>query len=155
MNNIENWNIPFPSPPISSSEDRPSENTQNHTQNEEAGTLGRRSGVFEDDREDKDRDQFLKWIDELKSKGKQGNDASNALYPENRSISVPSSQNDGLFRCYHNGCKCNHSCNFETDNIEDYEKHGVKHLGNPLLYPSKAEMERYGLKPQRKEWEEK
>lgn len=121
--------------------------------------LGRKPGVFEDDRENKDRDQFLRWINERKSKGKQVNDDSNPIYSENRSISVPSSQNDDLsqndgpFRCYHNGCKCNHSCNFETDNIEDYEKHGVKHLGNPLLYPSKAEMNRYGLKPQGKDWE--
>lgn len=155
-NKIEDWNIPVLSPlSLSSSQDRPNENSESHAHNEDFGTLGRKYGDFEVDREDKARDQFLGWINERISKGKQGNDNPNPIYSEDMSISVPLSQNDRLFRCYHNGCKCNHNCNFQTDNKDYYEKHGVEHLGNPLLYPSKAEMERYGLKPQGKEWEEK
>ena len=51
----------------------------------------------------------------------------------------------GLFKCYHDGCKCNHNCDFQTDNEEEYRNHGAQnHLKNPLLYPSKAEIEQYG-----------
>ena len=56
--------------------------------------------------------------------------------------------NNVSYRCYHNGC------NFHTDNEEDYRTHGAtKHVKNPLLYPSKAELEKYCLQPQGKEWE--
>jgi hypothetical protein len=60
-----------------------------------------------------------------------------------------------LFRCYHDGCKCGHSCNFQIDSKDEYEKHGaLKHRKNPLLYPSNAEIVKYGLKPQGKPWGE-
>jgi hypothetical protein len=53
-----------------------------------------------------------------------------------------------MFRCYHNGC------DFETNDLGEYERHGaIKHLENPLLYPSKYEIKKYSLKPQDKEWE--
>jgi hypothetical protein len=52
------------------------------------------------------------------------------------------------FKCYHPNCK------FTTDDQKEYERHGgLKHLENPLLYPSRYEIEKYGLKPQGKEWE--
>jgi hypothetical protein len=51
-----------------------------------------------------------------------------------------------LYSCYHNGC------NFSTENELDYQSHGaLKHPKNPLLYPSKTEIQHYGLKPQGKE----
>jgi hypothetical protein len=54
----------------------------------------------------------------------------------------------GLFKCYHPGC------DFQTNDEKDYERHGaLKHLENPLLYPSRYEIEKHGLKPQGKEWE--
>jgi hypothetical protein len=54
----------------------------------------------------------------------------------------------GLFKCYHPGC------DFQTNDQKDYERHGaLKHLENPLLYPSRHEIEKYGLTPQGKEWE--
>jgi hypothetical protein len=54
----------------------------------------------------------------------------------------------GSYNCYHNGCS------FSTDIELEYQSHGVlNHSSNPLLYPSKAEIEQYGLKPQGKEWE--
>ena len=63
-------------------------------------------------------------------------------------LSDLSSSNSYRFKCYHNGC------NFYTENERDYRKHGVqKHPNNPLLYPSKAEIEHYGLEAQGKEWE--
>jgi hypothetical protein len=52
------------------------------------------------------------------------------------------------YKCYHSNCK------FTADDQEDYERHGaLKHLENPLLYPSRYEIEKYGLTPQGKEWE--
>jgi hypothetical protein len=52
------------------------------------------------------------------------------------------------FSCYHNGC------DFHTDNEQIYQSHGAtKHTKNPLLYPSKAEIEKYGLQAQGKNWE--
>jgi hypothetical protein len=54
----------------------------------------------------------------------------------------------GLFKCYHSGC------DFQTNDPIDYERHGaLKHLENPLLYPSRYELKKYGLTPQGKEWE--
>ena len=56
--------------------------------------------------------------------------------------------NSYSFKCYHFGC------DFQTNDQIDYERHGaLKHLENPLLYPSRYELKRYGLTPQGKEWE--
>src|SRR5918994_1047053 len=50
------------------------------------------------------------------------------------------------FSCYHK------NCDFYTDERE-YRRHGAQnHPKNPLLYPSKFEIEKYGLKPQGKNW---
>jgi hypothetical protein len=50
--------------------------------------------------------------------------------------------------CYHSGC------DFQTDDEYEYRRHGTaKHLKNPLLFPSKFEIEKYGLQAQGKEWE--
>jgi hypothetical protein len=56
--------------------------------------------------------------------------------------------NSYSFKCYYPGCE------FQTDSEREYKKHGaLKHLENPLLYPSRYEIEKYGLTPQGKEWE--
>jgi hypothetical protein len=56
--------------------------------------------------------------------------------------------NSYSFKCYYPGCE------FQTDSEREYQKHGAsKHLENPLLYPSRYEIEKYGLKKQGKEWE--
>jgi hypothetical protein len=53
-----------------------------------------------------------------------------------------------IYSCYHDGC------NFHTPSEKDYQSHGaLKHPKNPLLYPTRAEIKQYGLKPQGKEWE--
>jgi hypothetical protein len=53
-----------------------------------------------------------------------------------------------LFECYHS------SCDFRTNDEKDYQIHAAqKHTGIPVLYPTKAELEKYGLKPQGKRWE--
>jgi hypothetical protein len=53
-----------------------------------------------------------------------------------------------LYRCYHN------DCNFTTKDEPEYRRHwGQKHKGVPILYPTKAELEKYGLKAQGKNWE--
>jgi hypothetical protein len=69
-----------------------------------------------------------------------------------RSDSSPSSY--FKFKCYHDGCICKHSCDFQTDSKEEYERHGaLKHPKNPLLYPSSAEIEKYHLTQQSQSWE--
>jgi hypothetical protein len=52
------------------------------------------------------------------------------------------------YSCYHK------NCNFHTDDEQEYRRHGAQnHHKNPLLFPSKFEIEKYGLTPQGKEWE--
>jgi hypothetical protein len=52
------------------------------------------------------------------------------------------------YSCYHKGCY------FYTDDEGDYRRHvAQKHPKNPLLYPSKAEIDKFGLKAQGKHWE--
>jgi hypothetical protein len=52
------------------------------------------------------------------------------------------------FSCYHK------NCNFHTDDEREYRRHGAQnHSKNPLLYPSRFEIEKYDLTPQGKEWE--
>jgi hypothetical protein len=52
------------------------------------------------------------------------------------------------FSCYHK------NCNFHTDDEREYRRHGAQnHHKNPLLFPSRFEIEKYGLTPQGKEWE--
>lgn len=66
---------------------------------------------------------------------------------QNRTLSEIDT-NNLRYCCYHNGC------GFNTDDEMDYRRHGAqKHPKNPLLYPSKAEMEKYGLQAQGKSWE--
>jgi DNA replicative helicase MCM subunit Mcm2 (Cdc46/Mcm family) len=63
-------------------------------------------------------------------------------------IITKESEEPNPYSCYHKGC------NYHTDDVQDYERHGAqKHPKNPLLYPSKAEIEKYGLKAQEKDWE--
>jgi hypothetical protein len=108
---------------------------------------------------------------EEESEGSEGNEGTveSAAYPEGlemkkdpnisqdetpidplASFQEPShpSHPSPYYKCYHSNCK------FTTDDQEDYERHGaLKHLENPLLYPSRYEIEKYGLTPQGKEWE--
>jgi hypothetical protein len=52
------------------------------------------------------------------------------------------------FSCYHK------NCNFHTDAEREYRRHGAQnHHKNPLLFPSRFEIEKYGLTPLGKEWE--
>jgi hypothetical protein len=52
------------------------------------------------------------------------------------------------YKCYHSNCE------FTTEDQLEYERHGaLKHPDNPLLYPSRYEIGKYGLKLQGKEWE--
>ena len=53
-----------------------------------------------------------------------------------------------LYSCYHR------DCDFQTNIESDYERHwGQKHTGIPVLYPTKTELEKYGLQAQGKSWE--
>jgi hypothetical protein len=45
-------------------------------------------------------------------------------------------------------------CKYNTDSQDDYERHVIKQHGlGHQCYPSKADIERLGLKPQGKSWE--
>ena len=83
------------------------------------------------------------------SNKKEGSSGNDTLSSGNGPISVPTSQgNSSQFKCYHNGC------DFNTKDEQEYQSHGIlKNPENPLLYPSKAEIEHYGLEAQGKEWE--
>jgi hypothetical protein len=48
---------------------------------------------------------------------------------------------------------CYHCDGFHTDSQSDYERHNVLNHPGKGAYPSKAEIEKRGLKPQGKEWE--
>jgi hypothetical protein len=62
-------------------------------------------------------------------------------------LSLPSPPSP-IFSCYHKNCK------FHTGDEAEYRRHGaLNHHKNPLLFPSKFEIEKYGLTPQGKEWE--
>lgn len=53
-----------------------------------------------------------------------------------------------LFSCYHR------DCDFHTNDEPNYRRHwGQNHTGIPVLYPTKTEIEKYGLQPQGKDWE--
>jgi hypothetical protein len=128
---------------------RPTKNSQNRAQSEQVGTVGRN---FNDSRviRDNETEKVVSNHDfERENDGKMGIDNDSTSYPGNDQMSVPTSQGNGRqYRCYHNGC------DFQTCSQEEYERHGaLKHPKNPLLYPSRAEIEKYGLKPQGKSWE--
>jgi hypothetical protein len=81
------------------------------------------------------------YLDEREKKVKYGVNDNNS---ENGPISVLSSP----FSCYHIGC------DFSTEDESWYKRHWhQKHSGVPILYPTKFEIEKYGLKPQGKKWE--
>jgi hypothetical protein len=63
-------------------------------------------------------------------------------------LSIEGGGGSFLFEFYHNGC------DFHTNDEKDYHRHAAqKHTGVPVLYPTKVELEKYGLKPQGKSWE--
>lgn len=138
----EDWGIPMPTPfPY---QDRPQKGEQNHAQNEQVGTEGRKYSNSEEIRENNDKESCLGYLVEREKRSQQHVNENNPITSENDLISVPSSP----FTCYHNGC------NFSTENESEYKSHWhQKHIGVPVLYPTKFEIEKYGLKPQGKKWE--
>ena len=136
------WEILTPSP--YPSQDRPPKEEQNHAQNEEAGTDGQKFGKSEGTRENNDMKSCLKYLVEREKCSKQHANDNNPLSSKNGTISVPSSP----FSCYNN------ACDFTTEDESEYRRHWhQKHPGVPILFPSKYEIEKYGLTPQGKEWE--
>src|SRR5215207_9972734 len=143
-NDIVDWGIPIPSP--SSSQDRPQKEEQNHAQNKEAGTEGRKYSNSEETRENSGKEAFLKYLDERENEAKQANYDDNPLSSENGPISVPSSpSSDVPEKCYY--------CDFKPPNESEYHKHGNQKHMNKAMYPNRATIEKYNLKPQGKQWE--
>src|SRR5215207_1706926 len=143
-NDIVDWGIPIPSP--SSSQDRPQKEEQNHAQNKEAGTEGRKYSNSEETRENSGKEAFLKYLDERENEAKQANYDNNPLSSENGPISVPSSpSSDVPEKCYY--------CDFKPPNESEYHKHGNQKHMNKAMYPNRATIEKYNLKPQGKQWE--
>jgi hypothetical protein len=141
-NDIVDWGIPIPSP----SQDRPHKISQNHAQNKEAGTEGQKFSKFGGIRENSEKDSCLRYLAERERKVKQGINGCNILSSENRPISVPSSPSNEIpEKCYY--------CDFKPTNESEYHRHGnQKHLNKPM-YPTRATIEKYNLKPQGKAWE--
>lgn len=141
----DKWGIPTPFP----SQDRPSQNTQNHAHNEEAGMMGRKYSDFSKIRDEDSKKTFIGYMSERETDRNEGSSNDDTSFFRNGAISVPMSQgNSNQFKCYHK------DCDFTVNNEKEYVKHGVsRHPKNPLLYPSKAEIEQYGLEAQGKEWE--
>lgn len=136
------WGIPTPGP--SPSQDRPQKEEQNHAQNEQVGTEERKYNNYEDNRENNNKERSLKYLAERERKVKCDINDSYPSSSDSGQISVPSSP----FSCYHNGC------DFSTEDESEYRRHWPqKHTGVPILYPTKFEIEKYGLKPQGKKWE--
>ncbi len=143
-NDIVDWGIPIPSP--SSSQDRPQKEEQNHAQNKEAGTEGRKYSNSEETRENSGKEAFLKYLDERENEAKQANYDNNPLSSENGPISVPSSPSSEVpEKCYY--------CDFKPPNESEYHKHGNQKHMNKAMYPNRATIEKYNLKPQGKQWE--
>ena len=62
--------------------------------------------------------------------------------------SHPSHPSPATYSCYHK------NCDFHTHNEWEYKSHWHQnHAGVPILYPTKFEIRKYGLKPQGKKWE--
>jgi hypothetical protein len=143
-NDIVDWGIPIPSP--SSSQVRPQKEEQNHAQIEDVGTEGQKFSKFKGIRENSEKDSCLRYLAEPERKVKQGINGCNILSSENRPISVPSSPiNEIPEKCYY--------CDFKPTNESEYHRHGnQKHLNKPM-YPNRATIEKYNLKPQGKAWE--
>lgn len=67
---------------------------------------------------------------------------------QSKNIFLLSERNNFLYSCYQNDCA------FDTNEEKDYRSHVIqKHTGIPVLYPTKMELKKYGLKPQGKSWE--
>ena len=64
-----------------------------------------------------------------------------------KNVFLLNERNNFIYSCYHNGCY------FHAKNEKDYHIHAQKHTGIPMLYPTKAELEKYGLQAQGKDWE--
>jgi Bifunctional DNA primase/polymerase, N-terminal len=63
-------------------------------------------------------------------------------------LSIEGGGGSFLFECYHR------DCDYRTNDEKDYHIHAAqKHTGIPVLYPTKAELEKYGLQAQGKDWE--
>jgi hypothetical protein len=108
------------------------------------GTEGQKYSKSDGMRENSDKESCLTHLAEREKRAKQHLGDSNPLSSKNRPISVPSSP----FSCYHRGC------DFSTEDESEYRRHWHQtHTGVPILYPTKFEIEKDGLKPQGKKWE--
>lgn len=137
----DKWDIP--------SHNRPTENVQIHTQDKGNGTKGQKNSDLGKVKEKSSKEVFEEYVSKRESIRTEGSNGNAALSSENGSIFVPTSQcTSNQFKCYHL------DCDFQTNSEREYQKHGTtRHPKNPLLYPSRFEIDKYGLKPQGKEWE--
>ena len=81
---------------------------------------------------------------------KENTPISTPIYPIHPPAATHPTPSDStsLYSCYHN------ECDFHTDDEQENQKHGTtKHLKNPLLFPTKFEIERSSLQAQGKDWE--
>ena len=74
------------------------------------------------------------------SHSSQGQNANQPLKPEETKYSSL------IFSCYH--CK-----DFQTYDEDEYVRHGIMRHPKKPMFPSKADLQKNGLNPQRKDWE--
>jgi len=104
---------------------------------------------FELSHSDRSQEEYLqngKIASESQGNGQHDIKSSESYEEQSKNIFRSSNRNNLIYLCYHCG-------NFQTDSAPDYEKHIVKNHHCKPAYPSKAEIEQYGLKAQGKKWE--
>jgi len=68
-------------------------------------------------------------------------------------FSIEGSNGDSQAFAYLSKFSCYHCGNYHTDIETDYLTHGVTKHRNKPMFPSKADLEKHGLRPQEKSWE--
>jgi hypothetical protein len=142
QSDIEDWGIPILSP----TPDRPQNEGQNHARNEEVGTEGQKFSNSGEIRENNDMESCLRYLAEREKLAKEGVNGCNILSSRNRPISVPLSPSSEI-------PEKRYYCDLKPTNESEHHKHGNQKHFNKSLYPNRATIEKFNLKPQGMEWE--
>ena len=131
VSSVKIWKIPSPSSPSSPDQSQARKEAKNGEDTLDSGDMYPHQTAIPSPENGENRAQ---------KSGSEGSEGSEDIF---RIEAGPH-----FYSCYHNGC------DFRTTDEKDYHRHAVqKHRGIPVLYPTKAELEKYGLKAQGKSWE--
>jgi hypothetical protein len=97
-----------------------------------------------------------KFQEEYPQNGKIASESQRNQQQDVKSSELHEEQSKNIFRSDNRNnliYSCYHCSDLQTDNAQDYERHVImNHYGKPA-YPSKIEIEQYGIKAQGKDWE--